>query len=183
MDRKASSQPAGGAPAESWRLMFVTNHVLSGVMIGRLLQRRPVAALAVGVGSHLLLDSLPHWGCDQDAPGGTDRFLRAAVRDGLLGATAMLVAIISVDGKSRKATVAAMFGAVLLDLDKPVFFATGRNPFPEVVRRIHSGIQNESEQGMPNEVRFGLACATIDVLTTAFAQRRRQVTAPPMPGE
>ena len=30
--------------------MFVTNHVLSGVVIGRLLERRPVAAFVVGVG-------------------------------------------------------------------------------------------------------------------------------------
>jgi hypothetical protein len=36
--------------------MFVTNHVLSGVVVGRLLERHPVAAFVVGVGSHLALD-------------------------------------------------------------------------------------------------------------------------------
>jgi hypothetical protein len=152
--------------------MFVTNHVLSGAVVGQLLKRRPITAFVVGVGSHLLLDSIPHWGCDWDAPGGFDRFLRAAVWDGLLGATTMLIATASVDRMSRKSTVAAMLGAVLLDLDKPVSFATGRNPFPDIVQRIHSGIQNESEQGMPNEVRFGLAFAAVDAVT-AFAQRRR----------
>jgi hypothetical protein len=153
--------------------MFVTNHVLSGAVVGQLLKRKPFAAFVVGVGSHLVLDSVPHWGCDWDAPGGKDRFFRAAVWDGLLGATVMLIAAASVDRMSRKATVAAMAGAVLLDLDKPVFFATGRNPFPDFVQRIHSGIQNESEQGMPNEVRFGLAFAAIDAVT-AFSQRRRR---------
>ena len=34
--------------------MFVTNHVLSGVVIGRLLKRHPVSAFVVGVGSHLV---------------------------------------------------------------------------------------------------------------------------------
>ena len=43
--------------------MFVTNHVLSGVVIGRLLEQRPVTAFAAGVGSHLVLDWVPHWGC------------------------------------------------------------------------------------------------------------------------
>jgi hypothetical protein len=90
----------------------------------------------------------------------------------------MLVAAASVDRMSRNSTVAAMAGAVLLDLDKPISFATGRNPFPSIVQRIHSGIQNESEQGMPNEVRFGLAFAAIDAVT-AFSQRRRRKGAAP----
>jgi hypothetical protein len=155
--------------------MFVTNHVLSGAVVGQLLKRKPLAAFIVGVGSHLLLDSIPHWGCDGDAPGGSDRFLRAAVRDGLLGATTMLIATASVDRMSRKSTLAAMAGAVLLDLDKPIFFATGRNPFPDVVQRIHSGIQIESPEGMSNEIRFGLVFAAIDAVT-AFSQRRRRTS-------
>ncbi len=44
--------------------MFVTNHVLSGVVIGRLLERHPVTAFVAGVGSHLALDMVPHWGCE-----------------------------------------------------------------------------------------------------------------------
>ena len=44
--------------------MFVTNHVFSGVVVGRLLERRPVTAFVAGVGSHLVLDMVPHWGCD-----------------------------------------------------------------------------------------------------------------------
>ena len=155
--------------------MFVTNHVLSGAVAGQMLKRKPVAAFLVGVGSHLVLDSIPHWGCDWDAPGGKDRFFRAAVWDGLLGATVMLIAAASVDRLSRRSTVAAMAGAVLLDLDKPISFATGRNPFPDIVQRIHSGIQNESTEGMPNEVRFGLAFAAIDAVT-AVAQRRRRTS-------
>jgi hypothetical protein len=153
--------------------MFVTNHVLSGAVVGQLLKRKPFTAFVVGVGSHLLLDSIPHWGCDWDEPGGMDRFFRAAVWDGLLGATVMMIATVSVDRMSRRSTVAAMAGAVLLDLDKPISFATGWNPFPGIVQQIHSGIQNESEEGMTNEVRFGLAFAAVDAVT-AFSQRRRR---------
>ena len=49
--------------------MFVTNHVLSGALIGQALKGRPVAAFVAGIGSHLVLDAMPHWGCDFDAPG------------------------------------------------------------------------------------------------------------------
>ena len=65
--------------------MFVTNHVLSGVLIGRAMKRRPVAAFFAGAGSHLVLDALPHWGCDLRSPTEKERFLRIARRDGLLG--------------------------------------------------------------------------------------------------
>ncbi len=54
----------GRVYSPSRRPMFVTNHVLSGVVIGRLLEQRPVAAFFVGVGSHLALDMVPHWGCE-----------------------------------------------------------------------------------------------------------------------
>ena len=149
--------------------MFVTNHALSGVVIGRLLRRRPAAAFVVGVVSHLLLDAVPHWGCSPREP---ERFLAAAKRDGLLGLTTMAGATIGVDPGSRTAVVAAMSGAVLLDLDKPLLHFFGIDPFPRVVQRIHTRIQNESEKGLPNEIGFGLACAALDIV--ALVSGRRQ---------
>jgi hypothetical protein len=157
--------------------VFVTNHVLSGVLVGRLLERRPVAAFLVGVGSHLILDAIPHWGCDREQPGSAERFLTAAKRDGLLGLTTMAVAALAVGRPARTATVAAMTGAVLLDLDKPIEYFFGRNPFPACVNRLHGRVQNESPEGLPNEVRFGFAFATADVVTTVIAHRRAAVTA------
>ena len=118
--------------------MFVTNHVLSGVIIGRLLKRRPVTAFVVGVGSHLALDMVPHWGCDMRSAEGRQLFLRIAKRDGLLGLLVMACAAGAVDRGSRKATIAAMTGAALLDADKPMVFYFRRNPFPRVVRQIHA---------------------------------------------
>ncbi|HZM57790.1 MAG TPA: hypothetical protein VFC03_22510, partial [Acidimicrobiales bacterium] len=75
------------------RMMFVTNHVLSGVLVGQVLADRPAAAaaaafaaaFAVGVASHLALNAVPHWGCDLAGVDGPERFLRVAKRDGLLG--------------------------------------------------------------------------------------------------
>jgi hypothetical protein len=150
--------------------MFVTNHVLSGVVIGRLLERHPVAAFVVGVGSHLALDMVPHWGCEQTADG-RQLFLKYAKRDGLLGLLAMACAAGAVDRQARTATLAAMAGAALLDADKPAMHYLGRNPFPKAVRRIHARAQNQSPQGMPNEVVFGLSCAIADTIITVNCRR------------
>jgi hypothetical protein len=149
--------------------VFVTNHVLSGVLIGRLLKTRPGAALLAGVASHLVLDAMPHWGCSSSEPGRAD-FLTVAKRDGVLGLAAMASAALAVERSARAATVAAMAGAVLLDLDKPLLHFFGFDPFPGVVQRLHCRIQNESPGGMPNELRVGAAFALADLLTVLRAR-------------
>jgi hypothetical protein len=151
--------------------VFVTNHVLSGALVGRLAERRPVAAFVAGIASHLVLDAVPHWGCDFHRPGGREHFLAVAKRDGLLGLTAMAAVALTVERSARTATLAAMAGAVLLDLDKPFVHFFGRNPFPYAVRRLHARVQNESPSGMPNEIGFGLAFAALDVAAAMTARR------------
>jgi hypothetical protein len=151
--------------------MFVTNHVLSGALIGRALERHPVAAFAVGVASHLVLDALPHWGCDARGLE-ADRFLVMAKRDGLLGLTAMGAATLLATKPARTSTVAAMAGAALLDLDKPLVHFFGWYPFPEIVRRLHERIQNESPEGLAKEIRFGAAVAAIDAVAAVMARRQ-----------
>ena len=155
--------------------MFATNHVLSGIAIGRLLERRPATALVVGVGSHLVLDMVPHWGCELGTVTNRQQFLRYAQRDGILGLVAALGGLAAVDRRARPATLAAIAGATVLDADKPAMYFWGKNPFPLAVRRIHSWAQNESPEGMPNEIVFGLSCALADVVI-AVRSRRRVVT-------
>ena len=41
--------------------MLLTNHVLSGALIGAR-ARGPEQAFAAGVASHFVLDAIPHWG-------------------------------------------------------------------------------------------------------------------------
>ena len=157
--------------------MFVTNHVLSGVLIGRVLEGRPGAAFLVGVGSHLALDAVPHWSCETSTEEGAEHFLSVARRDGLLGLGALAAAAAAVDRKSRPAVVAAMAGAALLDLDKPIQHFFGVYPFPRAVRRLHSWVQNESPSGLTNEIIFGVTAAAVDALV-AMSGRRRSGQAP-----
>ena len=152
--------------------MFATNHVLSGVVIGRLLERRPVTAFVVGLASHLALDMVPHWGCELRTAEDKEGFLRYARRDGILGIVTSLGAVAAVDRRARPATLAAIAGATLLDADKPAVYFWGRNPFPRMVRQIHARAQNESPQGMPNEIAFGVSCALADALIAVQGRRR-----------
>ena len=119
--------------------MLLTNHVLSGALIGAL-ARRPLPAFAAGVASHFVLDAMPHWGQWRSRR----RFLHVAVPDGLISLAAMgAFAAVSPPGR-RLAVLAGMAGAALPDLDKPTLLWFGWSPWPGPVNRFHSGIQRES---------------------------------------
>jgi hypothetical protein len=119
--------------------VLLTNHVLSGALIGGM-TRRPLPAFAIGVASHFALDAVPHWG----DWGSRRRFLRAAVCDGLvsLAVAGTLAAVAPAD--RRPAVLAGMAGAALPDLDKPVKLWFGWSPFPLTVDRFHDRIQREA---------------------------------------
>jgi hypothetical protein len=85
----------------------------------------------------------------------------------------MAAVALTVERSARTATLAAMAGAVLLDLDKPLVHFFGRDPFPYAVRRLHGRVQNESPSGMPNEIGFGLAFAALDVVAATIGRRSR----------
>ena len=143
--------------------MFVTNHVLAGALIGRRYPGRPGAAFLVGLGSHLAMDAVPHWGCDVTVAGGSERFLRAARRDGVLGLVLAGAALLATDRRHRASTAAAISGSVLLDIDKPMEYFFGVNPIPAPVQELHGGIQRESERGMPVEVAAGVLLALAEL--------------------
>lgn len=149
----------------------MTSHVLSGVLIGRATRGRPATAFAVGLGSHLVLDSMPHWGCSLADEHSRQGFLRVAKRDGSLGLATIAAALATVDRRDRLATASAIAGAVLLDLDKPCKHFFGFNPFPQPVIRLHSMAQNESPDGMAKEFAYGTLLALADVLMIGAGRR------------
>ncbi len=138
--------------------MLLTNHVLSGALIGALV-RRPPLAFAAGLASHFVLDTMPHWG----QWGSKRKFLRVAVPDGLISlATMGAFAAMSPPGR-RLAVVAGMAGAALPDLDKPANLWFGRSPFPGSVDRFHSRIQHEAPRRAHVELlaAAGFACVAL----------------------
>jgi hypothetical protein len=119
--------------------VLLTNHVLSGAVIGAL-ARRPAPAFAAGVASHFVLDALPHWG-----KWPSDKaFLRVAVADGLTS-LALMGAFTAVSPPDRRlAVLAGMSGAALPDIDKPTRLWFGWSPWPGPVDHFHSRIQHEA---------------------------------------
>jgi hypothetical protein len=136
--------------------VLITNHVLSGALIGAAV-RRPLPAFALGVVSHFALDAMPHWG----EWGSQRRFLRVAVPDGLAGLAAIGIIAAATPPERRTAIVAGMTGAALPDLDKPAVLWFGRSPFPGAVDRFHSAIQDEAPD------RFRLEMTVMTALTAA----------------
>ena len=106
--------------------MLVTNHVLSGVLIG-MAARRPAPAFVLGVASHFVLDAYPHWG---DHGIGEQRFFRIARNDGLAGLAAMATFTAVAPPERKLAVLAGMAGAALPDIDKPARLWFGRSPWP-----------------------------------------------------
>ncbi|MEY9935188.1 hypothetical protein ABH926_009859 [Catenulispora sp. GP43] len=155
--------------------MLVTNHVLSGAVIGAAV-RRPLPAFALGVASHFALDSLPHWG-DWES---RQHFMRVAVADGLSGLAAMGVVTSAVmrtpaKGRTRLAVsvVLGMAGAALPDLDKPAHIIFKRKLWPDAVNRFHSRIQDEAPgRFVSHEL---VAAATFAVSAAALIKRRAAV--------
>jgi hypothetical protein len=133
--------------------MLVTNHVLSGAVIGAASRRRPVTAFAVGVLSHFALDAAPHWGKWSGRPS----FMEVAVPDGLLGLVVMGTMTVLAPRDARLAVLAGMAGAALPDLDKPSMVFFGRSPFPRAVDRIHMRIQDEA----PHRFKYELTAAAV----------------------
>lgn len=123
--------------------VFVTNHALAGAALGLAL-RRPVAAFAAGVASHVAMDMVHHWG----EPGiDWESFVRVAKVDGAVG-LAVTAAVAAITPRRTRVTVlAGLAGACVIDMDKPGRHFLGRSPFPAAVDRFHSHIQNESPIG------------------------------------
>lgn len=131
--------------------MLITNHVLTGALLGSVVAR-PAAAAGAGFLSHFVLDAVPHFGVDEA------RLMRVAVPDGLLGLAAIAVINSTAPPHRRAAVLAGVFGACLPDVDKPAREFFDRSPFPGWFDRLHARIQPESPRLWPVEVVTAAAC-------------------------
>ena len=133
--------------------MIITNHVLTGALVGHVAPG-PASAFVAGVVSHVALDVVPHWGDEAT-------FLRVAVVDGLVGLTTMAVIAARTPRERRRRAVAGMLGACAPDADKPSTLFFGRSPYPAVVDGWHRAIQRESPRRLPQELAVAAVGALI----------------------
>jgi hypothetical protein len=148
--------------------VLLTNHVLSGALIGAL-ARRPLPAFTAGLASHFVLDAVPHWG----KWGSQRRFLRVAVSDGLISLATMGVIAAASPADRRLAVLAGMTGAALPDVDKPSNLWFGCSPFPGAIDRFHMRIQREASHRAYVELLAAGAFASAALI----ALRRRPTAA------
>jgi len=149
--------------------VLLTNHVLSGALVGAL-ARRPLPAFAAAMASHFLLDAVPHWG----DWGSQRRFLQVAVPDGLVSLAAMGAFAAASPSERRLAVLAGMAGAAIPDLDKPAKLWFGRSPFPRAVDRFHMRIQDEAAHRLYIEL---LAAAALAPAALIALRARRSLSA------
>ena len=152
--------------------MLISTHVLSGALLGRALQR-PAPALLLGVGSHLVLDHIPHWGKGGGWPPVLDeQTLRVAVADGLVGLTLIGLVLSLTPSRRRPEVLAGIVGACLSDLDKPGRLFLGRSPWPERFDRLHVRVQSES----PDRLGMDITIAVVGGAATLvlLAERRQR---------
>jgi hypothetical protein len=146
--------------------VLITNHVLSGALLGRV-ARGPATAFGLGALSHFVLDAIPHWGNNGDIRDN----LGVAVPDGLIGLSTMAWVVAITAPEDRVRVLAAMAGACLPDLDKPATVFFGGSPFPSAFDAFHGRIQWESPRRMPQEVLVALAGAVALALHTRRGRR------------
>jgi len=144
--------------------VLITNHVVAGAAIGAV-ARGPASAFVLGIGSHVVMDALPHWGHPD-----YDVFIKVAVVDGLIGLATLATLARAASPERRTAVVAGMLGACFPDADKPSTLFFGRSPFPAWVDDVHKRIQNEAHERMPYEAVGGLVGAL--VMRAGLSRRR-----------
>ncbi|HEV7865636.1 MAG TPA: hypothetical protein VGR20_23270 [Acidimicrobiia bacterium] len=139
--------------------------------------KRPVPALVLGVGSHLAMDRIPHWGLAHEDRHGdvmkNPKFLRIAYRDGFAGLAAMAAAFGLARGR-RVPVLAGMVGAALLDLDKPSKLFIGVSPFPKAVDKFHADIQEGREHDHKMGQEIAVAAGRAAVVAGCLSGRLRR---------
>ena len=152
--------------------MLISTHVLSGAVLGRALGH-PLPALVLGVGSHLALDSLPHWGRGLGYPPPAEldeETFRVARRDGLAGLALIAAVAAVVPAAQRPQVLAGIVGACLPDMDKPGRRWLGGSPWPQRFDRLHSELQRGVEQ--PHLLRQDVTIAAVAAVAVLALLRR-----------
>jgi hypothetical protein len=117
--------------------VLITNHVLAGTLIGLRATSVP-AALGVGLGSHFVMDAVPHWGVEAH-----DEYLRVAKVDGLTGLAVSAVVLAAAPPVDRIRVAAGIFGACFPDTNQVSAHFFGRTFHPAWFDRFHGVIQTE----------------------------------------
>lgn len=144
--------------------MLITNHVLAGTLVG---VRAPSLPLALGLGlaSHFAMDTVPHWGVDDQ-----DEYLRVARIDGLTGLGVSAAVLAAAPAADRVRIAGGIFGACFPDTNQVSAHFFGRTFHPAWFDGFHNVIQTE-HGWLRQEVIVAGALSV--VVVAALVNRRR----------
>lgn len=148
--------------------MLITNHIIYSTLISKMFKLNPATAFLAGVGSHLVLDSIPHWGPDKASPNADKDFLAIARVDGVVGASLTLA--ICKNSNFDLSTMACLAGAIAPDLDIVTNHFFGKVFIPKAFSRFHGRIQIESADRISKEFYFSIVGAALLLLTRRLSK-------------
>ncbi len=132
--------------------MLLTNHALTGVVLGTVIENEVVLA-PIAFGSHLLLDSLPHFGIDGLDFRTPKGFIIGSID--FAGALTVLGLSLIIAPERASHTIIGWLGATLPDLFYLFEIFGKRTVFP-AFRKFHSSIQwSETPPGTIVDVIWG----------------------------
>jgi hypothetical protein len=142
--------------------MQALNHVVFGSLIA-VITPEPALALPLSFGSHFVLDAIPHYGSDPQAPRGSRAYNLRILVDAVLS-TLVILLFLSLNPPRRGLLLACVFFAILPDLIWPVaLFIKHRGPLWAFFK-FHKTIQRESRKGIILELIWFLVSTLVVVL-------------------
>ena len=140
--------------------MLATNHVIFGACVGSI-TKDPYLAFIAGTFSHLILDSIPHWGSSLNGINDERLFIKVARIDGIT--LSLLFLILSLSTLPFKIPILlGAFGGLLFDLDKPFMHFFKIRIWPKWFDKLNYLIQRESPK------RWWVELLAFTLFTTLF---------------
>lgn len=149
--------------------MMATNHGLTGAALG-LAVHEPVAAVGLALGSHFILDAMPHFGSESHASKG---FLTLIAFD-LLGIIAIISLLAGLQPDNWQLAIGCAVVAMIPDvmwLPNWLLTLSGRakRPHKHFLPRFHKSIQwAEKPNNWPVEIIWGTCMAAVVAKIAAF---------------
>ena len=163
--------------------MILTTHVIAGAAIGSLLPAHPVAAFVLGVGSHYVLDSIPHWDYPlysilvNKGESSALTMRRALVRDffdiSLDFAAALIVSLVFFYNPNPSALVAicaGVIGGVLPDFLQFVYMLAPNSPI-KYLQQFHRWIHTSHRLRNEGKTLIGVVSQIAIVAAIIFVAK------------
>lgn len=166
-------------------IMVLTTHSIAGAAFAGLLATDPALAFTVGLASHYLLDSIPHWEYELasktnddelDFKFGTAGFfsdISKIVFDLILGLAISYYLFVTLAGFSWLVVFAGVVGGVLPDFLQ-FFYAEHKIKILAVTQKIHDYFHAENRPYKKAQLRgilwqFGIIVAVVSLTFTSLA--------------